>query len=61
VVFEKIRSHVGTRYDPAVVDALVAAYEHGRIKLKMQRAVRTSAGPMTVDLPSAPVENQKVS
>ena len=61
VVFEKVRSHVGTRYDPDVVEALVAAYEHGRIKLKMQRAVRTSAGPLTVDLPSNPVENQKVS
>lgn len=37
VVFERIRSFSGVRYDPAVVDALVAAYEHGRIKLKNQR------------------------
>jgi HD-GYP domain-containing protein (c-di-GMP phosphodiesterase class II) len=40
VVFEKIRSMSGVRYDPAVVDALVAAYENGRIRLRMQKAPR---------------------
>ncbi len=34
VVFSKIRAFVGTRYDPKVVEALVAAVENGRIKLR---------------------------
>jgi putative nucleotidyltransferase with HDIG domain len=34
VVFERIRAFAGSRYDPRVVEALVAAYEHGRIKLR---------------------------
>lgn len=41
LVFEKIRSMVGIRYDPAVVDALVAAYEKGTIRLRMQKPART--------------------
>jgi HD-GYP domain-containing protein (c-di-GMP phosphodiesterase class II) len=40
VVFEKIRSMEGVRYDPRVVDALVAAYENGRIRLRMQKPPR---------------------
>ena len=39
-VFEKIRSMVGIRYDPLVVDALVAAYEKGTIRLRMQKSSR---------------------
>jgi putative nucleotidyltransferase with HDIG domain len=39
-VFEKIRSMVGIRYDPLVVDALVAAYEKGAIRLRMQKSSR---------------------
>jgi putative nucleotidyltransferase with HDIG domain len=38
VVFDKIRSMAGVRYDPKVVEALIAAYENGRIKLRMARA-----------------------
>ena len=38
VVFDKIRSMAGVRYDPKVVEALIAAYENGRIKLRMVRA-----------------------
>jgi putative nucleotidyltransferase with HDIG domain len=34
VVFSKIRAFVGTRYDPKVVDALVAAVDNGRIKVR---------------------------
>jgi putative nucleotidyltransferase with HDIG domain len=34
VVFTKIKAFVGTRYDPKVVDALVAAVENGRIKVR---------------------------
>ena len=40
-VFEKIRSMVGIRYDPLVVDALVAAYEKGTIRLRMQKPSRS--------------------
>jgi HD-GYP domain-containing protein (c-di-GMP phosphodiesterase class II) len=40
LVFERIRSMTNVRYDPAVVDALVAAYEHGRIKLRLAKSAR---------------------
>lgn len=45
VVFEKIRSMAGVRYDPSVVDALIAAYENGRIKLRLQKAPRPAPAP----------------
>lgn len=33
----------GVRYDPSVVDALIAAYENGRIKLRLQKAPRPAS------------------
>lgn len=38
LVFEKIRDMAGIRYDPEVVEALVRAYDNGRIRLRMQKS-----------------------
>ena len=38
LVFEKIRDMAGIRYDPEVVEALVKAYDNGRIRLRMQKS-----------------------
>ncbi len=45
VVFEKIRSMVGIRYDPEVVNALIAAYENGRIKIRLHKTARSGSAP----------------
>jgi len=39
LVFEKIREMAGVRYDPDVVEALIRAYDNGRIRLRMQKSV----------------------
>ncbi|MCC6745465.1 MAG: HD domain-containing protein [Acidobacteria bacterium] len=38
LVFEKIREMAGIRYDPDVVEALVRAYDNGRIRLRMKKS-----------------------
>lgn len=38
LVFEKIRDMAGIRYDPEVVEALIRAYDNGRIRLRMQKS-----------------------
>jgi HD-GYP domain-containing protein (c-di-GMP phosphodiesterase class II) len=48
-VFERIREMSGVRYDPNVVDALIAAYENGRIRLRMQKAPRAGSPPENGD------------
>lgn len=38
LVFERIRDMAGVRYDPEVVEALIRAYDNGRIRLRMQKS-----------------------
>lgn len=38
LVFERIRDMAGIRYDPEVVEALVRAYDNGRIRLRLKKS-----------------------
>lgn len=67
MVFERIKAMVNSRYDPDVVNALIAAYDHGRIKLRMQPrpnrqgsdASSTSASNTDAASPAEPVGSSR--